>query len=241
MAFAALVYQGQRQLDDCPHLDAETSKKLNQQMATQNAPDFTGEEALEKYQKRFSNIDFSGRAEVLGGWMNDSRLTFHCLKKIFEVDSQGGLHSECHQNPWLHVPMLSYILDSKGITPAGDWVRFFELKTAKPWINFFEYSLETPIRQLGERDPQMLLDILELFAEKEKVTGFATKVTFLLRPLPKVPFLFGYQPAEEGLPADFTVFLDRTAEVNLDAESLFRLGRGMAEMFKKIAMRHGYA
>jgi hypothetical protein len=158
---------------------------------------------------------------------------------VFEVDSEGGMHSDCHQNPWLYVPLLSYILDSAAEEPAGDWVRFEELKGVSAWVRFFEHSCQQPLLALAGEDPVILQDIWQLFAAVEGLPGFESDASFLLRPLPKVPFLFTYQAQDHEFPAGVSVFLDRTAEVNLDPESLFRLGRGMTEMFRRIAFRHG--
>lgn len=241
MAFAALVYQGQRSINECPRLAQKVAERIEGRLAGQEKPEEMGKEALAEMQARFRQEfkDLAGRAEKLGGWMREGRLAFHCLGKLFELDSGGGLHSECHQNPWLYVPMLSYVLDSAAEEPAGDWVRFGGLKGVSAWVRFFEHSCEKPILELTGEDPDLILDILNLFAAEENLEGFEAESSFLLRPLPKVPFLFTYQPPEDEFPASVSVLLDRTAEVNLDPESLFRLGRGMAQMFRKIAVRHG--
>jgi hypothetical protein len=241
MAFAALVYQGQRSISDCPRLAPETAERIQGRLPKQDRAEDMGQEVLAKMQARFKD-GFGGlgdRAEKLGGWMRNGRLAFHCLGKLFELDSKGDLHSECHQNPWLYVPLLSYVLDSAAEEPTGEWVRFEELKGVSAWVRFFEHSCHKPILELTAEDPDLILDILQLFSAEENLEGFEADSTFLLRPLPKVPFLFTYQPPEDDFPASVSVLLDRTAEVNLDPESLFRLGRGMAQMFRKIAVRHG--
>lgn len=241
MAFAALVYQGQRSINECPRLAPEVAERIEGRLPVKDRAEDMGQEVLARMQARFREgfEELAGRAEELGGWMREGRLAFHCLGKLFELDSEGGLHSECHQNPWLYVPMLSYVLDSAAAEPAGDWVRFEELKGVSAWVRFFEHSCHQPILELTGEDPDLILDILNLFAAEENLEDFEAESSFLLRPLPKVPFLFTYQPPEDDFPASVSVLLDRTAEVNLDPESLFRLGRGMAQMFKKIAVRHG--
>lgn len=241
MAFAALVYQGQRLVTDCPRLAPEVAERIQGRLPVRDRAEDMGQEVLARMQARFREgfSKLTGRADKLGGWMREGRLAFHCLGKLFELDSKGDLHSECHQNPWLYVPMLSYVLDSAAEEPTGDWVRFAELKGVSAWVRFFEHSCHKPILELTEEDPDLILDILHLFTAEEDLEEFEAESTFLLRPLPKVPFLFTYQPPEGDFPASVAVLLDRTAEVNLDPESLFRLGRGMAQMFKKIAARHG--
>jgi hypothetical protein len=240
MAFAALVFQGQRGIGDCPHLDPETIRALGGRLPAEAPATWTGEEALAKLRARFRGVDLAPRAGRLGGWMQGDRLVIHCLGKVFAIDPEGGLHSDCHQNPWLHVPLLSYALDGAGATPAGDWVRFSELAHAKAWVRFFAHRCEEPLFELAVEDADLLLDVLDLFATGRQIEGFSSDHTFVLHPLPKVPVLFGYQRPEDDIPAGFSVFFDRTAEDNVDPESLFRLGSGLAQMFRRIAGRHGY-
>jgi len=242
MAFATAVLQGQSRLEDCPRLDAETLAELQKSLGERPAAaDWNGADALGELRARFGGVDLAARAERLDGFMQDGRLAFHCLGKLFALDQGGGLHSDCHQNPWLHVPLLAYVLDSAGRRPAGDWARFAELKPARPWERFFAHRCEAPLLELAGSDPDLMLDILDLFASRRDIAGFEADQTFLLLPLPKVPFLFAYHRPEEGLPANMSVYLERSAEVNLDPESLFRLGSGMAQMFARIAARHGQA
>lgn len=240
MAFAAEVIAGNKRLEDCPRLDPAKAAALDGKLPARREQEWTGEEALAGLQDRFSGVDLAARAEPLGGWMRGDRLVFHCLGKVFAVDPEGGLHSECHQNPWLHVPLLSYVLDGAGKQPAGDWARFSEIEKLKPWSRFFAHRCEEPLQELAEGDPDLLLDILDLFASRRRVEGFHADASFLLHPLPRVPFLFAYRGADDELPAQIMVYLDRCAPDNLDPESVFRLGSGMAQMFRAIAIRHGH-
>jgi hypothetical protein len=241
LAFAAAVLRGEQQLDQCPRLTPEAIAGLAGRLAQRPAQEWTGEDALRAIRKRFQGLDLAARAERLGGFMQADRLVIHCLGKVFQIDRQAGLHSDCHQNPWLHVPLLSYVLDSAGRVPAGQWARFAELGPARPWARFFAHRCEQPLEELAARDPALLLDIFDLFAARRQVAGFEADATFLLLPLPRVPFLFAYREPQADLPGGLSVFIDRTAEVNLDPESLFRLGSGMAQMFARIAERHGLA
>jgi len=50
-----------------------------------------------------------------------------------------------------------------------------------------------------------------------------------------------YWLPEEGLGSSLNVYFDETADKNLDAGSVFSLGVGLAQMFGKIALRHGYS
>ena len=41
-------------------------------------------------------------------------------------------------------------------------------------------------------------------------------------------------------PETINLFFDKTAERNLDNGSIFTLGAGLAQMFEKLALRHGF-
>jgi hypothetical protein len=48
-----------------------------------------------------------------------------------------------------------------------------------------------------------------------------------------------YWLPEEGMQSSLNVFFDQTADKNLDIDSIFSLGAGLAQMFAKVALRHG--
>jgi hypothetical protein len=54
-----------------------------------------------------------------------------------------------------------------------------------------------------------------------------------------VPVLICYTGVDDGLDADLKIFFDKTAEENLDIESVYNLVAGMVMMFEKLASRHG--
>lgn len=239
LAFAAQVFQGQCRLEQCPHLDARLAQELSGRLGDPGERDWTGEQLLRELRARFAEVDLAGRAELVGGWMRGERLVLRCLGKLFELDGTGGMHSDCHQNPWLHVPLLRYVRDAAGTRPGDDWVRFAELGYASNWVPYFRHRVLRPLGRLAGNDSELFCDIAGLFAERRRLAGFSHDESFLLRPLPLVPIVLGLRRAEEGLPAEVSVYCERSAERNLDAESLFRIGLGLAQMFERIARRHG--
>ena len=50
-----------------------------------------------------------------------------------------------------------------------------------------------------------------------------------------------YWKPEVGLESSLNLFFDDTADKNLDTGSIFSLGTGLAQMFEKLARRHGVA
>jgi hypothetical protein len=55
-----------------------------------------------------------------------------------------------------------------------------------------------------------------------------------------VPILICYWKPDDGLESDLNLFFDATAEENLNIESLFTLGTGLAIMVEKLGLRHGH-
>ena len=68
---------------------------------------------------------------------------------------------------------------------------------------------------------------------------YASDISLVLRPLPKVPILICYWKPEDGLESSLNLFFDSTVEENLRIESLYALCTGLVRMFEKIGLRHG--
>jgi hypothetical protein len=49
-----------------------------------------------------------------------------------------------------------------------------------------------------------------------------------------------YWLPEDGLESSLNVYFDKTADKNLGVGSVFTLGAGLAQMFAKLALRHGF-
>ena len=49
-----------------------------------------------------------------------------------------------------------------------------------------------------------------------------------------------YWQPEDGLGSSLNLFFDDTADDNLSIGSVFYLGAGLAQMFSKLAQRHGF-
>ena len=80
---------------------------------------------------------------------------------------------------------------------------------------------------------------MPLFSGRKVEPQFQSYISVVLLPLPRVPVMICYWPPEEGLGSSLNVFFDETASRNLDIGSVFMLGTGLAEMFRKIALTHG--
>ena len=63
----------------------------------------------------------------------------------------------------------------------------------------------------------------------------------VLQPFPKVPVMICYWKPEDGLESSLHLFFDACTNGNLDIGSTFSLGAGLAQMFAKLALRHGFS
>jgi hypothetical protein len=161
------------------------------------------------------------------------------------LDQDGRLHSECHINSWVHLPLLSYAVRSRGRDVTGEWVNFAELKNATDWVRFFTYRCEGGMQTIVDEDPELFFDAMSMFAcipaEAKSGEAFAgADHAVVLHPLPKVPMLVAYWKADGEFESKLTLLFDRSAEVNLGAESIYMLVTGLLEMLRRFMNRHGF-
>ena len=80
--------------------------------------------------------------------------------------------------------------------------------------------------------------ILYIFGGKPAEISFTSDISLILHPLLRVPIAICYCKPEDDLESKLNVFFDSTAEDNLNIESIYLLGAGLAVMFEKITFRH---
>jgi len=118
-------------------------------------------------------------------------------------------------------PFLNYVLYGKGLDSTGDWRSFRELADGRERYPLFQKRCEEQMKQVDPR--------------------FQSDISVVLHPLPKVPIMVCYWLPEEGMQSSLNVFFDQTADKNLDIGSIYSLGNGLAQMFTRLARRHGLA
>ena len=238
MAFAALVFKGERTLDGCPHIDQDLLEQLGIETVKSDVPEENEEEALRQLKSEITTVDFPAAAERLGAQFVGDKLAIKCLGKNFFVDSEGNIDSECHVNAWLKMPLLSYIVSSKGSDPRGDWVKFNQLKDGTSWNRFFQKRCEEPLKRIADADEKLFFDIAQVFGGIKQSEDSSADWSLILHPLPKVPFLISYWNPEDDFDSDLKILFDKSTDSNLKVETIYLLTRGIAEMFKLIMQRH---
>jgi hypothetical protein len=240
LAFAGAVFQGQRKLAECPKLDREVIERYSGTPANRDAAEQNRDEYLKQLKSEIAHHDLAAVATRVGAKFSNKKLTLKVLGKDFSVDTAGNLYADIHINPWVVIPFLSYILYGKGMPVAGNWVSFRELKDGKERYPLFQKRCEEPMKRVADIYTNLFDDLVHMFSGQQVEEQFESDISVVLHPLPKVPIMICYWRPEEGLESSLNVFFDKTADKNLDTGSVFTLGTGLAQMFAKLALRHGF-
>ncbi len=239
LAFAGAVFKGRRRLAECPRLDQSVIAPYSDNGAFSCAPEAEGAAHFEKLKSEVARIDLAEAAKRIGGHFAGDRLTLKVLGKDFSVDRRGGFYADIHVNPWVAIPFLTHILYGKGRPPAGCWIPFRELKGGRESYPLFRKRCEEPLKRVADIYTPLFDDMVHLFGGKQVERQFESDISVVLRPLPLVPIMVCYWLPEEGMQSSLNVFFDDTANDNLDIGAVFALGSGLAQMFTKLAQRHG--
>ena len=239
LAFAAAVFKGQKQLDECPDIERDIIDRFGGQTAKRTTIEQDQDESVKRLKSKITAIDLSKSAQKLGARFNNDKLTIKMLGKNFSVDSKGNLSSDIHLHGWVTIPILSYIINSKGMPISGKWVPLRELRNGKTWYRLFEQRCEKPFKKVADTYTDLFEDLMHIFNGRQVENHYASDISLVLYPLPKVPILICYWKPEDGLESSLNIFFDSTAEDNLNIESIYGLGAGLVRMFEKLALRHG--
>ncbi len=239
LAFAASVFKGDRQLNECLNLSEEIIEQYAGKVEKRVSYEQDIENGIEALKNRITSIDFSSTAERLNADFFNGRLTIKILGKNLSIDSKGEIITDIHVHPWLMGPVFSYVLEGGGSEISGEWVPLRELPGGKEWRGLFGQRCEKPLKKVADTYPALFEDMIHIFNGKQVENHYASDISLVLYPLPKVPMLICYWKPEDGLESDLNLFFDSTAEDNLNIESIYALGTGLVIMFEKIALRHG--
>jgi hypothetical protein len=240
LAFAGAVFLGRRKIHECPKLNRQTVERFAREHDEKNDQEQNPGDRLEKLKSDIAHLDLAEAAERVGAKFSGDKLTLKVLGKDFSVDAKGHISTEIHINPWVAVPFLSYILYGQGLPVLGKWVSFRELKEGRDRYPLFQKRCEEPMKKVADVYTPLFDDIVHIFGGKEVDKQFESDISVVLHPLPRVPVMICYWLPEDGMDSSLHIFFDETADRNLDIGSVFNLGTGLAQMFTKIALRHGF-
>ena len=240
LAFAGAVFTGQRRLYECPKLDREVIEQYSDEVDTADPLEQDQDANLSMLKREIGKIDLSLAAERVGARFSGNKLTLKVLGKNFSVDTNGDLFAEIHINPWVAVPFLNHILYGKGLPVSGHWMSFRELKDGKERFPLFQKRCEEPMKRVADIYTDLFDDMVHIFDGKQVEEHFQSDISVVLSPLPRIPLMVCYWKREGNLESSLNLFFDETADKNLDIGSIFSIGAGIAQMFGKIALRHGF-
>lgn len=240
MTFALQVVRGEKRPQDCPYLDMEIAEGAGEAGPEPQASEPGRRESLlEALKKDVRGVDLPSVAGKLGGVMHGDRLAIRCLGKVFEIDPEGGLHSEAHVHGWIHLPLLQYVAHGEGKDPTSVWATFRELDGLREWDRFFSHRCEKAFHEMADEHTDLFFDLLSLFGRDFEAEDLTADRSIVLLPLPKVPIVFLYWPPEEGFESKLLLLFDRATEVNLGVEGTYLLVQGILEMFRRFIAKHG--
>jgi hypothetical protein len=238
LAFASALVRAEQAPAQCPHLDAAAVAAIAAYLE-QRQPAYHEQEAeLQRLRAGIAAIDFPESVERLGATLVGDRLGVKSLGRDFLIDREGNLASDCHTHAGLAIPLLRYVLQSRGGRPNGTWLPFRELEGAAGRSLHFEQMCEKPLKQLVDAHTDLLRDLIDLFSGERSVNLFGSDVSLVLYPLPRIPVLICYWEPEAEMDATVHIFFDATATDHLSAEWIHGLCAGLVAMFGKIALKH---
>jgi hypothetical protein len=224
---------------DCPHLDRAVREKLSQGFEPEGCDKGEGEQELAALRGRIAGAGLELCAGRLGALYEDGRLAVRCLGKDFFIDSKGTMTSQCHNNRWVLVPLLNYIVHGAGQEPVGKWVPFRELREGAARAPLFAQRCEKPLKELVDKHTDLFELIVDIFDGKPSPGSFDSDISVVVHPLPKLPILISYWKKEADLDSSLSLFFDESANENLPIGALYILAVGMLTMFEKIVLTHG--
>lgn len=237
MAFASAVIQGQKRLSDCPFIDEDVISRFEGGTTRQTPAEKKQIEVMESLREQISATDLRLRAEVLGAEMRGERLVVKCLGKEFEIDEDGHISSQCHTHVWFSIPLFNYVLSCKGLEPTGEWLPFRLLKGGASRGPLFEKRCEIPLRNIADTHIEFFEYMVDIF-NGAKSDYIDSDISVVLYPFPRVPLLVSYWRPEGDMESQLHLFFDSSVEGNLDIDTVFYLGVGIANMMEKIIIKH---
>ena len=238
LAFASALVRGGCATADCPHLAADAAAGIAAHLDGRKPAYHEQEEELLRLRAGVAALDLASSAERLGAGIVAGKLAVKSLGRDFLIDAAGSIASDCHTHPGLAIPLLRYVLLSRGGRPGGNWLPFRELNGAAGRSLHFEQMCEKPLKRLVDTHTALLKDLIDLFSGERSVNLFGSDLSLVLYPLPRIPVLICYWGPEEEMASSLHVFFDATATDHLSAEWIHSLCAGLVAMFDKIARRH---
>jgi len=217
MALAVRLMRRHARVTECVELDEQGQKEIESLLAE---PSDWKERRVQELFREISGSDFSAIAESLGATAKDDAIILRYLgRDITITHSNFGEKMDIFDK----LLILMYIKTAGNKPLTGNWVAFRDLKDGLIRSESFHEACETELaRMFGKDQDSFLKNMAELGSKK--VTGFSAKHSFVINPLPRIPFLILLWPGDEEFDSDCRILFDSTVTSYLDVEALLYLG-----------------
>jgi hypothetical protein len=230
IAFAVKVSRNEAQVSECVKLNKEVRDELVEMLSDSDLSDWK-ERFLEELLDEFSKTDLSKIADGIGAKAGDDSLIIRYMGRDISV-SPSGIDEDL--SIWDKLLVLMYIRNAGRGSPSGKWTAFRDLKDGSIKSAGFRVMCEEPLaRMFDDNKDGFLKRLISLGAEKVK--GYSTEYSYIIHPLPKIPFLILLWPAEEDFAPQCSVLLDETGTDFLDVEALTFLGQALVRAIRRVA------
>lgn len=183
-------------------------------------------------------MDLAGTAARVGAPFMEGSAVIVSLGKEFWINSAGDLGSDIHQNNWMHLPLLHYLMHGKGLKTEGRRLTFGDLKGTGDW----QGSSRTAARGKCGNWRTTTESRLRTPAPFQRQRAHEAKQcdhSLLSHSSPKPPFLINSWGMREGFETKLQILFDWTAPDNvIIVEALYLSGRGLVDMFRTLMVRH---
>ena len=167
MAFAASVFMGKTQLNQCPLLSLEIISNYTIQEKRPNPLDDDFNRMVEKLKSKLQEIDLVARAKKIGATYDSGRLSLKIMGKDLKIDKKGKVYTDIHVNSWIYVTTLNYIIHCQGHPVTANWVPLRELPGGQDWYRLFGQQCEKQLKKTADTYPDLFSDLVHMFSGKQ--------------------------------------------------------------------------
>ncbi len=156
-----------------------------------------------------------------------NRVFFVYYPEIKMVDAKDS--SQAQQ--WLEIIILHYLLQSRGVATADEWIPYRQLPGAMLFERRFSQMAVNPLLRAFDNNVEGLKKAgLALGGTPISRTGDAA---FKFMALPKLPLACIFYQGEEGIPSSANILFDASAPEYLPTEDLSLVGVYLVNALKK--------
>jgi hypothetical protein len=228
MAFAVQLLRRLVPVSECVELDEQGQKEIESMVSE---PGDWKERRVQELFSEISGSNFSAIAEGLGVTAKDDTIKLRYLGRDITVTHSGFGET---MDIFDQLLILMYIKTAGNKPLTGNWVAFRDLKDGLIRSESFHEACEmTLARMFGKDQDSFLKKMLELGSKEVK--GFSAKYSFVINPLPKIPFLILLWPGDEEFDPDCRILFDSKVTTFLDVEALLYLGMAFVRIMGNIS------